>query len=1045
MLGIMAGAHGQKRHVVAVGIVLAGILLPVCPCGFALNPTLDVSQYAHTAWKIREGFPKGQIVAMAQTPDGYLWLGTEFGLVRFDGVRGVPWQPPANQHLPSNHIFSLLAARDGTLWIGTFKGLASWKDGKLTQYPQLDAHYIFKIIEDHEGSVWVSGIPAAIAKGKLCAFRNGSVQCYGQDGSFGRGAFTLYEDSRGNLWAGVEAGVWRWKPDPPKFYPLPPEPDGIQGLGEDEDGALLIGSQGGLLRLVGEKTEPYPLPGTGRQFRARRLLRDRNGSLWIGTSREGLLHVHQGRTDAFASSDSLSDDDIYAFFEDREGNIWVSTPSGLDRFRDSAVATLTTRQGLLSSGVASVLADRDGSVWIATREGLNKWTSGQMTTFGQLNAAAKGAPRFTTNVKRDQILAELPQTLFQDDRGRIWCSTRLGFGYLENDRYIPVSGVPGGPVTAITQDTAGNLWVSNEHNALFQLFRGNVVQQIPWSKLGRQSHASALVADPLQGGIWIGFGTGGIAYFSNNEVRQSYAAADGLGEGRVNFLRFDRDRTLWAGTDGGLSRLKNGRVATLSSKSGLPCDTVHWVMEDDADSFWLYMPCGLVRIARSEVNAWAAAVDQNKDAKLSLPATVFDSFDGVKTLSSGGHFSGQVAKSSDGKLWFLPWDGVSVVDPRHLSFNKLPPPVQIERVTADRKTYDANSGLRLPPLVRDLQIDYTALSLAAPEKVLFRYKLESRDRDWQDATNRRQTFYNDLPPGNYRFRVMACNNSGVWNEAGAFLNFSIAPAYYQTKWFSLLCAAASLALLAALYQLRLRQVARQFNLRMEERVNERTRIARDFHDTLLQSFQGVVMKFHAVTYLLPDRPVEAQNKLETVVEQARQAIAEGRDAVQGLRSSTVIANDLAQEISAFGQELTRNQTSLQAPDFCVRVEGTSRDLAPLVRDEVYRVGCEAVRNAFGHAQAERIEVEIQYGQRQLRLRVRDDGKGIDPKVLSEGGRAGHHGLPGMQERAKLVGGKLAVLSEVDSGTEVELTIPAALAYAKSPLARRWMFSRKETS
>ncbi len=276
--------------------------------------------------------------------------------------------------------------------------------------------------------------------------------------------------------------------------------------------------------------------------------------------------------------------------------------------------------------------------------------------------------------------------------------------------------------------------------------------------------------------------------------------------------------------------------------------------------------------------------------------------------------------------------------------------------------------------------------------------------------------------------MSACNNSGVWNEAGTFLDFAIAPAYYQTAWFRLSCVAAFLALLAAIYQLRMRQVARQFNMRLEERVSERTRIARELHDTLLQSFQGVLMKFYALNYLIPDRPAEAQKTLETVIEQARRAVSEGRDAVLGLRSSTVCTNDLAQVIGALGEELAADQTGQNRPEFRVQVEGTPRDLAPLVRDEVHRIACEAVRNAFRHAQAGRIEVEILYDQRQLRLLVRDNGKGIDPKVITGGGRAGHYGLPGMHERAKLVGGKLALWSELDSGTEAELIIPASVAY-----------------
>jgi signal transduction histidine kinase len=412
-----------------------------------------------------------------------------------------------------------------------------------------------------------------------------------------------------------------------------------------------------------------------------------------------------------------------------------------------------------------------------------------------------------------------------------------------------------------------------------------------------------------------------------------------------------------------------------------------------------------------------------------------------------GGYTPHVAKASDGRLWFLPSDGASVVDPQHLPFNRLPPPVHLEQITADRKTYSVASGssgpLPLPALVQNLEIDYAALSLVAPEKVLFRYKLEDWDQDWQEAGTRRQAFYTHLSPGNYRFRVAACNNSGVWNEAGAALDFTIAPAYYQTAWFRLLSVAAFLALLAALYQLRLRQAAQHFNIRMEERVNERTRIARDLHDTLLQSFQGVLLKFHAVTYILPDRPAEARRTLNEAIDEARQAITEGRDAVQGLRSSTLTTNDLARAIGTFGEGLAADQPG-DSSDFRVHVEGTPRELAPILRNEVYRIAAEALRNAFRHAGARRIEVDICYDKRQFRMNVRDNGKGIDPQVLNQGGRAAHHGLPGMHERAKLVGGRLAIWSQPDSGTEIELIVPAAIAYAKGQVARQSMSAEHGT-
>ncbi|MBV9927476.1 MAG: hypothetical protein JOZ96_20825 [Acidobacteria bacterium] len=1030
----MREATRHRRHVIPPSFALACILLACGPSAFALNPSQDVSQYAHTSWKIRDGFTRGQIISIAQTSDGYLWLGTEFGLIRFDGIKNTPFQPPAGQQLPSNYITNLLGARDGTLWIGALKGLTSWKDGKLTQYPELAGQDIFKLLEDHEGAVWASG--RSVTNGKLCAIRNSGVQCYGEDGAFGRGVFNLYEDSKGNLWAGVKDGVWRWTPGTPDFYPLVGEPDGIQGLGEDDDGALLVGWNGGIQRLVGGKTEAYPLAGTGGQFRAARLLRDRDGGLWVGTFGQGLLHVHRGRTDVFASPEGLSSDNVYNLFEDREGNIWVATNNGLDRFRDFAVATLTVSQGLLSNSVRSVLADRDGSVWLATRNGLNRWVNGQITTYGRRGAE----PIIGDNQHDAKPNGLIPHSLFQDDSGRIWASTVDGFGYLENERFIPVSGVPGGSVTAIAQDTAGSLWVANEHVALFQLLRERVVNQIPWATLGHKEHASAMAADPSHGGLWLGFHLGGVAYLADGRMRVSYTAADGLGEGRVNHLRFDSEGALWAATNGGLSRLKNGRVATLTGRNGLPCDTVHWSMEDDAHTLWLYTACGLVRVARPELDAWAAAVDMDKGATRRVRATVFDISDGVKALASAGHLTPQVSKSSDGRLWFLPWDGASVFDPNHLSFNRLPPPVHVEQLIADRKSYDATSEVsgrvQLPPLIRDLEINYTALSLAAPEKILFRYKLEGHDRDWQDVGNRRQAFYNDLPPGDYRFRVMACNNSGVWNEAGTFLDFSIAPAYYQTTLFRVSVVVLFLLAFGGLYQLRLRQVARQVRVRMEERLEERERIARDLHDTLLQSVQGLILMFRAGTKQMPAADPTRDAFVKTL-NHADRILAEGRDRVRDLRAATPSAG-----LPAAFQRVVDETPQGGDATFQTVVEGVVLELHPMVQEEAYCIGREAIINALTHSNGLHVEAEITYEPRQFRLRVRDDGRGIEPKILEEGGRHDHWGLQGMSERAERIGAQLKVWSSPETGTEVELTVPGATAYQGArKRSKRFRFGR----
>jgi signal transduction histidine kinase len=360
--------------------------------------------------------------------------------------------------------------------------------------------------------------------------------------------------------------------------------------------------------------------------------------------------------------------------------------------------------------------------------------------------------------------------------------------------------------------------------------------------------------------------------------------------------------------------------------------------------------------------------------------------------------------------------------------------VHVEQVVADGKTYDASNGLPLPARVRDLTINYTALSLVAPEKIHFRYKLEGQDPDWREVVNDRRTEYSNLAPRHYRFRVMACNNSGVWNEAGATLDFVIPPAWYQTNWFRAGCVLVFLAMLWAMYELRVRQLAAQFNMRLEERVNERTRIARELHDTLLQNFQGLLPRLQATLNMLPERVTEARKTLEGAIDTASDAITEGRNAIKGMRLSVVEKNDLAVAVRTLGEELAAvNQPS---PTFEVAVQGIPRSLHPILRDEVYRLAAEAMRNAFCHAQARKIEVEIRYGEQDFGLQVRDNGRGIGPSVLSGDGREGHYGLHGMHERAKIAGGKLRVWSELDSGTEVELSIPALRAYTQPPRSLR---------
>ena len=627
----------------------------------------------------------------------------------------------------------------------------------------------------------------------------------------------------------------------------------------------------GLKQLVDGKIRSYPLPVIGGQFRPTHMARSRDGSLWIGTV-QGLLHLHQGRIDKFSVSDGLSSDIVTCFFEDREGDVWVGTQTGLDRFREFAIPTVSVSQGLSSAAVDVLEATSDGSIWIATADGLNRWQNGHVSVYGRRSVPDRDGRTSERERIIDARVTEIENSglrnavysLGHDDLGRLWVGSREGVLYFDGGRFVPVPGLPGGDVLSIAGDGDGKVWISS-NDSLFHWTPEGAVLRFPWAQFGHKQAATALLPDRLQGGLWIGFLDGGLAYLKDGQLRSSYNVADGLGNGSVLGLQLGSDGAVWAATEGGLSRVKDGRITTLTSRNGLPCDAVLWAMEDKDRSFWLQMPCGLVRIARTELEAWMS------DSKRSVQTTVYDASDGVWSRGRLGTRTPMVAKSPDGKIWFSPPDGASVIDPRHLPFNKLPPPVYVEQITADGRKFDASQGLRLPARVRDLEIDYTALSLVAPEKIRFRYKLEGYDRDWQDAGNRRQAFYSNLSPQNYRFRVMACNNSGVWNEAGDSLEFSIAPAYYQTTWFRLSLVAAFFALLWALYRYRLHQIAREFNVRLEERVDERTRIARDLHDTLLQSFHGLLMRFQAVQNLLPGRVADARQVLETALDDAARA------------------------------------------------------------------------------------------------------------------------------------------------------------------------------
>jgi len=1006
-------------------LLLASALLVPAFSAFAFDPPLQVAQYAHTSWTVRDGANLGLVFAMAQTSDGYLWLAGSFGLFRFDGLRFMQWQPPNGQSLPSGP-YSLLASRDGTLWIGTYDGLASWNGREFTnRYPGIGKGFVTSLLEDRDGTIWAGMLSD---EGRLCAIRAGQAGCSAPEGGFGTFVWSLAEDRAGNLWAGAESGVWRWSPGTPQRYPMP----GLRvgDLTTTADGRVLAGIQGGGLREVaGDRLVPYRFRRAAiadawladREIKSNKLLRDRDGGLWIGTQGLGLIHVKDGQADTFTRAEGLSGNIACSLFEDREGNIWYGSERGIDRFRKLPVATFSTKQGLPDEVTRSILTTQDGSLWVATDDGLARWQDGSARVYRQ----------------RDGLPDAHVHSLYQDAGGRLWASTARGLTYFANDRFAAVGGLPSNEIYAMTGDAAGNLWLSG-NKGLARLHQGRFVDNVPWAAFGREKQAQVIVADRV--GLWLSFWDQAALYVRDGKVVANYTPAQGLGAGHVASLRLDADGAVWAGTGhGGLSRIKDGRVTTLSVANGLPCNRIHWSTLDHNGSLWMYTVCGLVRVGREDLAAW---ID---DPRRRVTAKLWGGADGVPLLAtSPAYFNPPVANGPEGKLWFVGAGDVQYIDPDRLPSNPVPPPVHIEAFMADHRPQAVADGLRLPALARDITIEFAALTLADPKSTRFRYKLEGHDNDWQEAVDRREATYTNLPPGDYRFRVKAANNSGVWNEEGAQLSFSIPPAYYQTTWFRLVVAALLIGLVWGGLQfwlgLRIRRLHRQFEASLEARVAERTRIARDLHDTLLQHFHGLLLQFQAAFNLLPDRPHESKEVLAGAIDRTAEAITEGRDTVRGLRASALATGELPDAVRALAGELTNEGD--QAVSVHVEVRGTPQALHPVASDEIFRVAGEALRNALHHAAAKRIEVEICYDSRQLSMRVRDDGKGIDPDVLRAGEKEGHFGLSGMRERAELVGGKLVVRSALGAGTDVDFSVPASQAYSRPLPARWWLFHKK---
>jgi signal transduction histidine kinase len=754
----------------------------------------------------------------------------------------------------------------------------------------------------------------------------------------------------------------------------------------------------GLQQFKAGHWSPFASDGLdGETIQVNNMLTDRAGSLWIGTVSQGLCVVRDLRSDYYRGSDGLSGNVINAIYEDRENNVWVVTSGGLDRFRIPKVLTFSSREGMSSDYAGSVLAATDGNVWVGNHDALDEIHEGSVSS-----------------IREDQGLPGRRVTvLLEDHLGRLWVGADNTLSVREGEKFhrlLRSDGSPVGTLQSLIEDRNDDLWgIPAPSTSRLIHIHGVTVQEEAVGPDG--SHISSIAADPV-GGIRVGFRSGDTATYRDGLLRMAIPKANGT----PYQLHQTSDNHFLILSAGQLTGWQNGRPQRLEPKNGLPCDAPFTFIVDQRKTLWLYSSCGLIAIDDRELQRWWA------DPKAKLKYSLFDSFDGVQAAYTS--FTPRASEAPDGKLWFVNGTVAQMIDPKNLSRNALAPPVHIENLIVDGKSYSPRQALRLPPLGHDLEIDYTALSLVVPQKVQFRYRLEGRDEGWQDPGARRQAFYTDLGPGRYQFHVIASNNDGVWNSSGASLEFAIEPALYQTWWLRTAAIITALAIIAWVIRRRMQVIAANIQARLVERLDERERIARELHDTLLQGILSASLQLEVA-----DRQIATDATAKPVVQRVsnllRQLADESRHTVRHLRSQRSQEENLE-------RALTQISSDLAAPrkvKYSVIVEGTPRSLRTVVRDEIYRIGGEALANVFRHANASAVETVLEYGADHFRLLVRDDGQGIDPDVLSAG-REGHFGLSGMRERARRIGAQIKIRTAGGAGTEIDLIVPSSAAFER---------------
>ncbi len=976
------------------------------PSARALDPNRAMIQYTHDRWGPEQGFPGGGVYSIAETSDGYLWIGAEQGLVRFDGLNFHLMKRAEASAIPPGPVLGLIADAEGNLWIRTQGlGLLRYRDG---------------VFEDvMAGHGWADTRVTA-----MCRSKNGQVLFVSPVvGVFTYNAgklttlastadlphflvISMADTASGGLWMGTrDMGLFSLSGG--KISPVAPaSPDRkINCLLALENRELWIGTDTGIVRWNGAELVNAVPPGASERFQTLAMTRDHESNIWVGTA-GGLLRFNSSGVSSLEQPAERLGGAVTALFEDRENNLWFGGAQGLERFRDSAFLTYPAPAGRQSDNNGPLFVDHENRTWFAPSDGGLFWLKGTRTG----RVAMDGLDRDVVY----SISGGSAELWIARQRGGLTHLDLRG-GSFTAQTYTQSAGLAQNSLYAVHRNRDGTVWAGSLSNGVSS-FKDGIFATYTTSN-GLASNSVSSIAEGPEGTMW--FATpNGLSEFSKSGWR-TYTGREGLPPGNVNCLLMDANGVLWIGTSEGLAFLSAGQVTALREAPEVLREQVYGIAEDKRGSLWIATSSHVLRVNRGKLLSGAVSDSDLREYGI---ADGLHSLEGVKR-------QGSVVSDAMGRIWFSLNRGISVVDPARLTSGSAPALVHVLTITADGRAIPQRATVRIPPATHRVALSYVGLSLSIPERVRYRYRMDGVDRNWSEPTATREAIYNNLSPGPYRFRVVASNSDGLWNSTEGTVLLNVAPAFWQTWWFRTACVLACVFVVLASYRYRLHQLTAQLNVRFEERLAERTRIAQELHDTLLQGFLSASMQLHVAADQVPaDSP--AKPMLGRVLELMRQVIDEGRNALRGLRAPDRRSGDLAEELSRIPQELALRGEA----DFRIIVEGRPRTMHPMLRDEVYRIGREALVNAFRHSRARSIEVELEYGASQLRLLIRDNGCGIDPQVL-RAGREGHWGLPGMRERAERVGGRLSVWSSPTAGTEVALSVPGNIAFQNQSAAR----------